>query len=107
MDAQPFPVIVRFVGSRIGRRRDALPLKTRIGVAPDGEPDWDALCAEVHRHASNYLMSSDVDAALCEWNDPDTPPPSGRRIEGRVWVGGIRQVAVWTLHAQPRKGILR
>ena len=104
MDAQPFPVIVRFVGSRIGRRRDALPLQTVIDA---DDPDWaDTLCAEVHRHASNYLMSLDVAAALCKWTG-DTPPPGTRRLEGRVFVGGIRQVAVWTLHAQPRKGILR
>lgn len=94
-------VTVHFTNDRIGRRRDALPLRTAIDP---NNPDWaDHLCAEVHKHASNYLMSRDVDTAIFEW-DGDTPPPGTRRIEGRVFVGGIRTVAVWYLTAAPIHG---
>lgn len=72
-------ITVQFTDGKIGRRRDARPLQTVIDA---DDPDWaDTLCAEVHRHASNYLMSRDVDAALCEWTGA-TPPPGTRRLEG-------------------------
>lgn len=94
-------ITVQFTDGKIGRRRDARPLQTVIDA---DDPDWaDTLCAEVHRHATHYLMSHDVDAALCEWTG-DTPPPGTRRLEGRVFVGGIRTVAVWYLTAAPIHG---
>jgi hypothetical protein len=80
-------VTVRFDDNHIGRRHNVEPLRTSMTAA-------DSLAGKIHRYASRYLGSRDVDVHL----DIDADTHIGT---GSVYVGGFRCVATFTIAPVP------